>query len=37
MNGRPWFTHPLVVGAVAVLAVNDHVLKPRWPNPSPAS
>jgi len=25
--------HPAVVGAVALLALNDHVLKPRWPNP----
>lgn len=25
--------HPVVAGAIALLAVNDHVLKPRWPGP----
>jgi hypothetical protein len=26
-------THPIFTGAVALLAVNDHVLKARWPGP----
>ena len=33
MNSRPGFglLHPVVVGAVAVLALNDHWAKQRWP------
>ena len=31
MNRIERLIHPAVVGAVAVLALNDHVLKPRWP------
>ena len=26
-------THPVVIGALAVLIVNDHLLKERWPGP----
>lgn len=33
MNRTQRLIHPVVVGAVALLALNDHVLKPRWPNP----
>ncbi|MEZ5411801.1 MAG: hypothetical protein R2761_27455 [Acidimicrobiales bacterium] len=31
MNRTERLIHPAVVGAVALLALNDHVLKPRWP------
>ncbi len=33
MDRTQRLTHPAVVGAVAILALNDHVLKARGPNP----